>query len=78
MAVVSMPLKPLVEVLDELEVAGARVVLAAAEHGAPPVGELAGAVAHLATVLWELQETRARARAIAHEVGTPPLYVVEL
>jgi hypothetical protein len=53
------------------------VVLAAPEQAHARSGELATAVGRLATALWELQESRARALAIAAEVGTPPLHVVE-
>ena len=75
-AVLTVPFKPIVEALDDLEVAAGRLVLAASEVCAPIDAELRAAVVRLATALWELQETRARAQAIAAEVGTPPLHVV--
>jgi hypothetical protein len=79
MAVVTVPLKPIVEAIDDIEAAAAQVVLAASEQAGAPSGELTACrgLGRLATALWELQESRARALAIAAEIGTPPLHVVD-
>ena len=72
MAVLPLALKPIVDALDDLEAAAARVVLAASEQAAALPGDIQTAVARLAATLWDVQESRERARAIAAETGTPP------
>lgn len=78
MAVRPFPMKPIVEALEDLETSAAQVVLAATELEPGPRGELGVAITRLATALWELQATHDGVDALAREVGTPPLYVVEL
>jgi hypothetical protein len=78
MAVNPFPMKPIVEALENLETSAVEVVLAASEQTSGPCDELGVAITRLGTALWELQATRAGVAALASEVGTPPLYVVEL
>jgi hypothetical protein len=78
MAVQTASFTPIVDAIENVEAAAARVVLACGEKDPPLTGELVTAVSRLAAALWELQEARKRAREIAAEVGTPPLHVVEL
>ena len=67
---------PIVDALEDVEAAAAQVVLAASEAAQSPGDELGDAISRLATTLLVLQESRARAMAIAAEVATPPLHVV--